>query len=129
MKETSRFFCQGDVSFERIYSEAIGATIERVDALPPGLSQAKAAPEGYVVAHSETGHHHVVNPADAIAYEGPGDPFTAYLRMEGTHADIVHLRVSPRPHETVRLLGEPGAVWKISRQREQRPEGLRAVAD
>ena len=77
-----------------------------------------------VVAHSETGHHHVVDARNARLERGES-PWICYLTVTAEYADLVHLR-EVNPHETVRL---PTGKYKICRQREWTPEGWRAVAD
>lgn len=102
---------QGDVMFRRVAS------------LPAGL--AKARGEEHVVAHSETGHHHV---ALGGSYYPTPDPFVAYLVT--TRPTKVEHRRSTDTHETLELLVDgPEAVWEIRRQREHTPEGWRRVED
>jgi len=79
-----------------------------------------------VVAHSETGHHHAID-ADGVVRFAPADPLVCYLRVEGPWADLVHERPWDT-HETVRLPGG-GRMYAVHRQREETPEGWRAVQD
>lgn len=110
---------QGDVLFER------------VDSLPADAVPVPRAGD-IVVAHSETGHHHCVADKAVTEFRIPGNSFECYLRfdgpLEGGGADVVHRR-SWSTHGTHRLLGEPGAVWKVYRQGEWSPWGDRMVAD
>lgn len=107
---------QGDVMFTR------------VEELPADLIEAKAENGFLVVAHSETGHNHAV--AVAVAerpvklYEDPKNPLLAFLVVNGT-ADLEHQRTYDK-HETVKF---DEGVYRINRQREHTPEGLRRVAD
>jgi hypothetical protein len=118
MKTIKKTAAQGDVLFRR------------VDALP---SEAKTSKTGasFVVAHSETGHHHVATVSRggvAMLYDTPS-PLVSFIRVgRGVHVDIVHQRPHDT-HETVRLLGDEGAIWEIRRQREHTPEGWRRVQD
>lgn len=120
MKSISKIGAQGDVLFRR------------VDALPPNAAEVpRNGP--IVVAHSETGHHHTVDHKALRHFEVPGDPLVCYLRMDDGieidgGADVVHHR-SWDTHETMRLLGEAGAIWEVRRQREWSPEGWRRVED
>lgn len=106
---------QGDVLFRR------------VDAIPDGFSAAQ--PEGgrHILAHSETGHHHVVDASDAIRFEG-SNPLVAYLRLESDTADVTHLR-SFDTHGMVCLEGGKGAIWEVRRQREWDGAAERSAAD
>jgi hypothetical protein len=95
--------------------------VERVEALPEGL----AATNTDIVAHSETGHHHVATKAKV--YAAP-DGMTLYLQAIGSEIDLVHKR-SFDQHETIQLRCEPGDVFRVRRQREYTPEGWRRVED
>ncbi len=108
-REDARPLFQGDIM------------ITRVDALPDGVT----AKEDSVVAHSETGHHHVAT--QAKVYAAP-DGMTLYMQAIGTELDIVHKRPYDT-HETIRLLTKPGDVFKVRRQREHTPSGWRQVQD
>jgi hypothetical protein len=105
----------------------------KVAALPTNAKEVKRNGD-IVVAHSETGHHHSIADKAVSHFEIPGDSLVCYLRMD--HAfnyapggvDVVHHRPWDT-HETIRLLGKPGDVWEVRRQREFTPEGWRRVAD
>lgn len=113
MKTVENQGAQGDVLFRRI------------DKLPDGLVKQERGPEGLVVAHSETGHHHVI-PTETVAHyaQPAGDGLMSYLSVD-TFADVVHLRPFDT-HETVRL---DAGNWEVRRQREHTPEGWRRVED
>ena len=103
--------------------------IRAASRLPDGVKQLGTN----VVAHSETGHHHVAVGADVL---GGLDPMVMFLRPDGKHqidgvpfVDIVHERPTDK-HETYRLFFDlPSAVPVIQRQEEWSPEGWRVVAD
>lgn len=104
--------------------------LRRVETLPAAAQKA-TMPEahgGKVIAHSETGHHHVVT-GDVVLYEMPGDALTRYMVARGP-VEIVHHR-SADTHETLELYsdGEREVVWEIVRQREYVPKGWRRVED
>src|SRR6185295_15874759 len=113
IKADGRPAFQGDVMFRR------------VDKLPPGLVKKDGAE--HVVAHSETGHHHVALGGDY--YSVPGNPMLAYLVTKKV-VKVEHRR-STDTHETLQLLkgDAPEVVWEIGRQREHAPEGWRRVED
>jgi hypothetical protein len=77
-----------------------------------------------IVAHSETGHHHVVESPGAAYFTDPKDPFTAYLSL-AEDAQVTHLR----PFDTHAPISLTAGVWGIRRQREYVPEGFRMVQD
>lgn len=102
---------QGDVMFRRI------------DVLPAGATRQDG--REHIVAHSETGHHHV---ALGGTYYTGADPFVAYLVT--TEPVVVEHRRSTDTHERLELLVDgPEVVWEIRRQREHTPEGWRRVED
>lgn len=101
---------QGDVFFVRVDET-------------PELPAAKATDRQFVLAHSETGHHHTVAADGVVVFQGPSDPFTCYLRVDGDYADIVHHQ-SFDTHETLRLTR---GTWMVRRQVEgSRERFLRA---
>ena len=126
MKTVKTIAAQGDI------------IIRRVDSLPAGVTPATdMAHGGHIVAHSETGHHHVAIASYTVA-GGTVEPdhfvlneMSSYLVATGD-VDIVHHRPHDT-HETLRLLfeGDPGGdtVWEITRQREYTPDGWRRVED
>jgi hypothetical protein len=102
---------QGDVMFRRVTSLPAGAT--------------RKEGHEHIVAHSETGHHHV---ALGGVYYTTADPFAAYL-VTSAPVTIEHRR-STDTHETIELLADGGnTIWEIRRQREHTPEGWRMVED
>jgi hypothetical protein len=107
---------QGDVLFRRVDCISRDA-----------LEQPRVGP--LVVAHSETGHHHVIESPDARLLT-TRDPLVCYLRIEGPFADVVHQRPFDT-HETLRLLGEEGGptYFEVRRQREHMPDGWRMIQD
>lgn len=104
---------QGDVMIMRVRSADVPS-----EAKPLGTD---------VIAHSETGHHHVARYAEVL---GGLDPMVMFLRpKEGSDKiEIEHLRDFDT-HETYRFFVDPGDALIIRRQREHAPEGWRIVAD
>jgi hypothetical protein len=115
MKEIKSVGAQGDVFFVKIDAVEI----------PNDAKLLCPKSDHHIVAHSETGHHHVVRADGTVFYEGPSDPFTCYLRIDGAFAEVVHQRPFDT-HEPVRL-GQ--GVWMVRRQREYTPDGFRRVED
>jgi len=106
MKTVTSIGAQGDVLFRR------------VGALPEDVTRQAREGRAIVVAHSETGHHHVVETERVELYLGK-DPLVSYLRLEGEFADVEHLRAFDT-HETLRLLGRSDGetIFEVRRQRE-----------
>lgn len=112
MKTFKKLAAQGDVMFKRITT------------LPEGLESAKAVNGKHVVAHSETGHHHVIDSRNAQLLIDKTNEFIAYLKVSNDTA-VEHER-SFDTHESIML--EKG-VYEIRRQREYTPEGYRRAQD
>lgn len=107
---------QGDVLFRRI------------DKLPPGLLEtSRNGP--LIVAHSETGHHHVIeDPVTRLFEKATREPMICYLMVDGSvgaGANVVHKRQFDT-HATITLA--PGC-WEVRRQEEYTPAGWRRVED
>lgn len=116
MKTFTKMAAQGDFIIMRI--NEIPSNVERVE------------PENgvYVVAHSETGHNHVMEMERVTAFKPEGvkevDLYQLFLNVEAP-TEINHLR-SFDTHET--LLVPPGK-YEIRRQREYVAEGFRRAQD
>lgn len=113
MKIVNSQGAQGDVMFRRI------------DALPADATPEAADNGVFVVAHSETGHNHIIVERPGLRYFSAMDELRSYLVVEGDPAPVEHQR-SFDTHETFGLA--PG-VWEVRRQREHTPEGFRRAAD
>lgn len=118
MKTIKQLGFQGDLTFRRVPS------------VPEGMRavDGEGGREGgrHVLAHSETGHHHVVAADGTVRYVGD-DPMVCYLRIDGVGATIEHLR--PWDTHAPVMLDGGGAVYEVRRQREWTPEGERMVQD
>lgn len=100
---------QGDVIFVPI--EAVPADALDRPARPEGEIRGGAA---FIVAHSETGHHHVIAEKPDLKMFSGMDQFRAFLQVEGDDpVTVEHLR-EHHTHEPIALA--PGA-WEIRRQR------------
>lgn len=124
MKIVTQMAAQGDVVFRK------------VGELPKGAKEIRRQDGKLVVAHSETGHHHVVSDPCAKLFSHPTDPMLSFLKIPGTMransdgVDVEHLRPWDT-HETLKLLGNitQDTIYEIRRQREWVPEGWRRVED
>lgn len=102
--------------------------LRRVKRVPDGAVRTDRDGD-LVIAHSETGHHHVVRDPHVACFEPPNDPLVCYLVNElGTPFEVTHLR-SFDTHAPILLDGAPGSVWEVRRQREHTPAGWRRVED
>ena len=95
-----------------------------IASIPDSAKAATAEGAHFILAHSETGHHHVIERAKAEVYEAADDTFIAYVNALAP-ADITHQRPF-YTHETVQLA--PG-MYEIRRQREYVAEGFRKAQD
>ena len=103
--------------------------IRRINSLPSGLKPMATENGAFIVAHSETGHHHVIEARSNVTVYNTDDPLVSYLQVieatEETETLIEHLR-NFDTHESIKVA--PGN-YEIRRQREYSPEGWRRVAD
>ncbi len=88
----------------------------------PDLPESKPKDGKHVLAHSETGHHHVIDGNAVRVYNE--DDFISYLDVEKP-SNVIHMRGFDT-HETIQL---PAGKYRITRQREYTPEGFRRAAD
>lgn len=113
--------------------------LRKIDSLPNNVSEVKAENGKFILAHSETGHHHTVKSQPGVAfYANDNDPFIAYLVVDNTVKDCVltHER-SFDTHEPINLkqphdknTGKEGkTIYEVRRQREYTPEGWRRAQD
>jgi hypothetical protein len=98
--------------------------ITRVDAIPSHVKPSTSVGGRFVLAHSETGHDHVVCDDQVQMYIDEENPFVGYLTVEDI-AFIEHLRPFDT-HETLEL--SPG-IYRINRQREYTAMGFRRATD
>jgi hypothetical protein len=106
--------------------------IRRVDALPanavfvdPKTTSTQHVENGkYVVTHSESGHHHVMEAREAKMYTIPDSIMDIFLEVED-NATLEHFR----PHDTHETIGFTKGIYHVRRQREYVPEGYRRVED
>ena len=98
--------------------------IIKTDNIPAGLKPAKEENGKHILAHSETGHHHVIDSRSAQLLIDETNEFLSYLSVS-EDADVVHERDFDT-HETLRV---PRGDYEIRRQREHTPEGFRRATD
>lgn len=103
--------------------------IRRIDKLPAGIQAMKPEGGNFIVAHSETGHHHVIAERSGVSVYTSNDPLVSYLQVieatEQAETLLRHLR-GHDTHETIAI--SPG-IYELRRQREYTPEGWRRVED
>jgi len=104
--------------------------IRRIEQVPKGTPLGKMQPENgrYILGHSESGHHHVIDAAGATVMEQPGAP--AGMRVLYALLDEPNAlkQDAASPHEEIAL--EPG-LYEVRISREYNPfaEQARRVAD
>ena len=101
--------------------------ITRIDEIPADAEPVAAENGFYVLAHSETGHNHVVmERPDVKFYQDAKDPMTAYLHVLSIDTIIEHQR-SFDTHKPLQPK-TPGK-FRVRRQREHTAEGWRKAQD
>ncbi len=97
--------------------------ITKIDSLPSELTKVKSEND-HIVAHSETGHNHVMAPNNVDFFQSSNDEFVAYLHVK-KETPIIHLR----SFDTHSPISVPEGLYRINRQREYTPEGYRRAQD
>jgi len=116
MKEVKNIAAQGEM------------LIRRVLAFRHKAQEMKPEGNFYILAHSETGHHHVIDRQSVEVKEQTENvpEGMAILQMIVKEPSVVeHLR----GHDTHEPLMLSEGNWEIRLQREYTPEGYRRVAD
>ena len=98
--------------------------ITRIADLPSGVEPVSPDGAATVIAHSETGHHHVIDAKAATLYRLPEALYEAFLVVD--QPAVIEHRRAWDTHEMLKV--EPG-LYRINRQREYVPEGYRLAAD
>ena len=98
--------------------------ISRINELPDNAIPQSKKGNDWTIAHSETGHHHVVSNNGVNFYESANDPLQAYLVVENK-VELRHLKEFDK-HETQAI---PKGIYSLRRQRQQSIEGWERVAD
>ena len=100
--------------------------IKRVDEIPANAKPMEKKNGKYVVAHSESGHDHVLSAVGGCEVYETEDPMTLYLRVaDATEVVLEHLR-SFDTHRPIQFLK---GIFRFRRARERTPEGWRRVED
>jgi hypothetical protein len=103
--------------------------LRRIEKLPPNLKTASVENGTFIVAHSETGHNHVIDARPNVKVYDTEDVLLSYLEVieatDATETLLRHLR-GHDTHETISI--SPG-IYELRRQREYTPEGWRRAAD
>lgn len=105
--------------------------IHRVDALPKGLVPFEPENGEFILAHSETGHHHVLERTDvAEVYVDPENPLVKYIQFLADTVAADRAIKHKRSHDTHATIApaNPG-IYRIVNQREYTAEGFRRAAD
>lgn len=103
--------------------------LRRIDKLPAGVKPLAAENGMFVVAHSETGHNHVIDAKPNVAWYGTEDSMVSYLEVIEATDETETLLRHLRGHDTHKTIIIPAGVFEIRRQREYTPEGWRQVQD
>lgn len=114
MKTFNKMAAQGDV------------VLMKIEAIPPNAIPAQPNENSFVVAHSETGHDHVIDRTKVEMYTSADDEFIAWIRVLERDVELEHKRPFDT-HES--LLLKANTTYQVRRQREYVPEGYRRAAD
>ncbi len=98
--------------------------VRRIAELPKGAVEVKAAGRDHIVAHSETGHHHVMEAERVTVHKLPDSILDLFVTVHEP-VELRHLR----PHDTHEPILFDKGMYHLRRQQEYTPEGWRMVAD
>lgn len=102
MKTFKTQCAQGDVMFTRVSSK------------PADMNKQLELEDGkLIITHSETGHHHIMNPAHVKAFQNGANPLVLFI-VVSEQTELTHLR-DHHTHEAIQF--EPG-MYQVNRQRE-----------
>lgn len=104
------------------YSAQGDLNIFSVQDIPDRAKEINSEAGEHILAHSETGHHHVIDGNTVRVFEE--SEFVSYLDVE-EESTVIHMR-SFDTHAPITL---PEGKYRITRQREHTPEGWRRAAD
>jgi hypothetical protein len=100
--------------------------LQRIDSLPRDVVETQPQGGHYIVAHSETGHHHVIEARPGVKmYKRANDAYEAFLQIVAGQSTLEH----KRGFDTHEPLALPPGTYRVKRQREYIPEGFRRAAD
>lgn len=106
---------QGEVRFVRLPDNM---------PIPKGAVQLAPVNGRIIIAHSETGHHHVMTAEKTEVYRLPDD-LLACLMVVNDPDELTHLR----DFDTHEPIAFPPGKYKVRRLREYTSEGFRAQSD
>lgn len=116
------------LKFQKIAAQG-EITIRRIDKVPAGCTPMKAEHGLFIVGHSETGHHHVIDAkgADVMVLDRPPDGMRILYAILENPTSLDHLREHDT-HESVAL--EPGTYEiRVAREFDHYAELARRSAD
>ncbi len=115
MRKFQKIVAQGDI------------LIMKIDKLPVGLVPMERENGKLVIAHSETGHNHVMTAERTKAYTLPDSIMDIFITVEAGGDALIH----ERPFDTHAPFEFGEGTYQIRRQRERAyvPEGFRRVED
>ncbi len=115
--------------------------IRVIDKLPVDVKENSDEQGNFVLAHSETGHNHVVKKQEGVTfYANTNNPFIAYLVIDPKKVKEPCILKHLRDHDThaplalfvgdkFKTTGKGKKVFEIRRQREYTAEGFRRAQD
>ena len=117
MKTFNTVCDQGDVRFSKF------------DALPSGIHPISPENDKVILAHSETGHDHVMvldrmDDIPSVEMFSSDNPLVSWIKVNRPTALEHH-----RPFDTHEPIMFGVGVYEVRRQREYTPEGFRRVED
>ena len=114
MKTFTNVCAQGDVMLFRA----------KLTSIPENYVEVLPENGELIVTHSETSHHHVMNPTGARMFRNPDNEFESILLIDRP-TSLDHKRTFDT-HESIMF---DAGIYHVRRQREYVADGFRKVAD
>ncbi len=101
----------------------------RAKEMPAGLKEVKPENGVFILAHSETGHHHVMEAKPNVKVFSTDNPLVSYMQIVEATDEVENLLVHLRGHDTHATIKFVPDTYRVVNARESAPDGWRKAAD
>ena len=101
----------------------------RTNAMLGNLKEVEPIDGKYILAHSETGHHHVMEARPNVKLFSTDNPLVSYLQIVEATDEVENLLVHLRGHDTHETIKFVPDTYRVVNARESSPDGWRKAAD
>jgi RAB protein geranylgeranyltransferase component A len=136
MKTFNKCAAQGDVLFMRVDSlpqglKEVSSTnnVRSIIIGADGKDMQRACGSVFILAHSETGHNHVMEARPNVKLFSTDNPLVSYLQIVEATEEAENFVEHLRSFDTHEPISFNSGIYKVINQRESAPEGWRRAAD